>query len=162
MNIPLSFLLLNPLEALVVILGCDVFTARKFNLKQDIKYCYILGTINLIIQILLNYCSIGVFGLIINFIVPIFISPILTMFYYNKTFNNYNIRYLQTLIIQCLYISSMFLLIYIFNNINNNIYTTIYHNIYYETIINIFKFFIQILMINILKRSFIKCMSKNF
>ena len=54
MNYLLSLILLNPLEALVIILGCNIISGIKFDLKKDIKYIYLLSSINFIIQVLLN------------------------------------------------------------------------------------------------------------
>lgn len=67
MNLLLSLFILNPLEALVIILGCDLFSNRKFVIRNDIKHCYILGTINLIIQIILNHINASLLSLIVNY-----------------------------------------------------------------------------------------------
>lgn len=150
MNIPMSFLILNPLEALVVIMGCDIFTNRKFNISKDIKHIYILGTINLAVQIFLHLFKSNILGLLLNILVPFIISPYITKIYYNKFLGE--IKYLQIFIVQASYMVTMALTISLFNLIFDNIYITEYINTVYDLSTNLTKSFIQVLMIFILRR----------
>lgn len=150
MNIPISFLILNPLEALVVIMGCDIFTNRKFNISKDIKHVYILGTINLIIQILINLFEVGISSLILNILIPFIISPYITKIYYNRYLGN--IKYCNVFIVQAIYMVTTAITIYLFNFIFNNIYITIYINTLYDLATNLTKSFIQVLIIYTLRR----------
>lgn len=149
MNIPISFLILNPLEALVVIMGCDIFTNRKFNISKDIKHVYILGTINLIIQILINLFEVGILSLLLNILVPFIISSYITKVYYSKCLCN--IKYWEAFITQALYMITTSIIIYIFEGFDSNIYTVNYINLNYEIIINILKTVFQIILIFILR-----------
>lgn len=149
MNILMSFLILNPLEALVVIMGCDIFTNRRFNILNDIKYVYGLSTINLIIQILLHWLKSDILGLLSNLVVPFIISPYITNVYYNKYLGK--IKYYNVFIVQSLYMITMSLTIGLFNIIFDEIYVTEYINIFYELIVNLSKSIIQILIIFIVR-----------
>ena len=150
MNIPMSFLILNPLEALVVIMGCDIFTNRKFNISKDIKHVYILGTINLIIQILINLFEVGILSLLLNILVPFIISPYITKIYYNRYIGN--IKYCNVFIVQAIYMVTTAITIYLFNFIFSNIYITKYVNTLYDLATNLTKSFIQVLIIYTLRR----------
>ena len=150
MNIPMSFLILNPLEALVVIMGCDIFTNRKFNISKDIKHIYILGTINLIVQIFLHSFKSDILGLLLNIFVPFVISPYITKTYYNKYLGE--VKYLQVFVVQAFYMITMALIISLFNLIFDEIYITEYINTVYDLSTNLTKSFIQVLIIFILRR----------
>ena len=149
MNIPISFLILNPLEALVVIMGCDIFTNRKFNISKDIKHIYILGTINLIIQILINLFEIGILSLVLNILIPFIISPYVIKIYYNKFLDN--IKYWNVFIVQAIYMITTSIIVYLFEGFSSTIYTVNYINLNYEMGINICKTVLQIILIFILR-----------
>ena len=150
MNIPTSFLILNPLEALVVIMGCDIFTNRKFNISKDIKHIYILGTINLIVQIFLHSFKSDILGLLLNIFVPFIISPYITKIYYNKYLGE--VKYIQVFIVQAFYMITTSAIIYLFDGYSNTIYTVNYIDLNYEIGINICKAVFQIILLFILRR----------
>lgn len=54
-----SLLIYNPLEALFLIMFCDIFTKRKFTLST-IGHAYGLGFINLLIQSVNNFIADGI------------------------------------------------------------------------------------------------------
>lgn len=148
MNILLSLLLLNPLEAMVIIKGCDLFVGREVSYKDDIRNYYLLGTINLLIQICLCLNRIGVFGLILNILVPIFIGSCITKMYY-KYILRVEIKFSITLTIQILYIATTFIIIAICNFVFDNIYTSGYTNICFELLVNLSKTILQVLLITL-------------
>lgn len=148
MNYLLSLILLNPLEALVIILGCNIISGIKFDLKKDIKYIYLLSSINFIIQVLLNLLNYNIFSLFLNIIIPFLIAPLIIKMIYNQYIGC--IKYYQALIVQIFYMTTMTLTIVIFNYIfDNKIYTTQYINIIADVIVNISKTIFQLLLLNI-------------
>lgn len=151
MNYLLSLILLNPLEALVIILGCNIISGIKFDFKKDIKYVYLLSSINFIIQILLDLLSYNILSLFLNIAIPFLIAPLVIKMIYNKYIGY--IKYYQALIIQIFYMTTMTLTIIIFNYIfDNKIYTTQYINIIADIIVNISKTIFQLLLLNIYRR----------
>lgn len=83
MNIPLSLLFYNPIEAYIIMLLCDVITGNntKLSLKR-IVLLYLYGTINLIIQVI-SYIWYGrIQYLVLNIIVSYIIAPLLLKLFY--------------------------------------------------------------------------------
>lgn len=83
MNIPLSLLFYNPIEAYTIMLLCDVMTGNntKLSLKR-IALLYLYGTINLIIQVI-SYIWYGrIQYLVLNIIVSYIIAPLLLKLFY--------------------------------------------------------------------------------
>lgn len=84
MNIPLSLLIYNPIEAYTLILLGDIITGNdtKFN-KKSIVALWVFGTVNFVIQFLPNL----VYGencfLFVSFISNYLIIPVSMLFFYN-------------------------------------------------------------------------------
>lgn len=148
MNILLSLLLLNPLEAMVIIKGCDLFVDRNVSYKDDIRNYYLLGTINLMLQICLHFNKIGVFGLILNMAIPIFVGSIMTKLYY-RCILRITLKFTFAFIVQITYIATMFAVIAIFNFIFNDVYTSAYNDIGFELLVNLCKTVLQVLLITL-------------
>lgn len=152
MSIVESLLLYNPLEALILILFCDIFTKRKFN-KIDIVHCYILGGINLFVQsikfLFSNLSIIFIYDILVNFI----FMCIICYFYYNlfmmKPGNR--IRFSLILIPQIFNYCTIFFIVYVFNYIFGNVYNLGFNSKFYELFANISLRIMQIIIIFIIK-----------
>lgn len=140
MNILISLLLYNPLEALLLIRFCDVLTKRTFKLS-DLISCYILGTVNLIFQNFRTTFSNPVYILIYDMFV-MFIPMILLLFIYYNNVVIYRhsvkrITVMNVFMIQIINFITTSLVVNFFNYVFGNIFTFRYVNNYYEFIINI-------------------------
>lgn len=128
MNIILTLLIYNPLEAYFLIKFCDIFTKRKFILS-DIKYCYIMGGINYIIQSIPNIfygtnyfmiLQIFVIMLLLPVISWILYSYLITYINFNKTLFAYMLLFI-TVVIVCFVILPIFTKTVCFYNMPLNI-----------------------------------------
>lgn len=92
MNITLSLLIYNPIEAVSLILLCDVITGNdtKLNLK-DVLTIYTFGAINFVIQYIPNLFPIGVTCLFFRIVNEFVLIPISIGYFYRK-FNNLTVR----------------------------------------------------------------------
>jgi hypothetical protein len=75
-----SLLLYNPLEALLLIMFCDIFTKRKMT-KLDLLHCLGLGAINLSIQYVTTLVNSPVSSLIADIVIALMMSIILYGYY---------------------------------------------------------------------------------
>lgn len=152
MSIVESLLLYNPLEALILILFCDIFTKRNFK-RIDIIHFYILGGINLFVQsikfLFSNLSIIFIYDILVNFI----FMCIICYFYYNlfmmKPGNR--IRFSLILIPQIFNYCTICFVVYYFNSVFNEVYTFEFNSKFYEFLANITVRILQFLIILIIK-----------
>ena len=146
-----SLFLYNILEALIIMLFCNVLSGDKFNFK-DLKYCYFLGAINLSLQYINLLILNSVFQLIYNLFVMFVIMPCVAFVYLHR-FYNYKILYC---FYSCVFIFiTSTLLTNVFNSILNTIFVNTFVNKYYEFIFNISLRVFQLLLIYLLYKG--KC-----
>lgn len=90
MNILLSLLIYNPIEAYTIILLCDVITGNntKININA-IEIIYLFGTINLFFQYIPNFVYGSIFYIVINLFIVFIVYPILVYNIYVNIFHNY-------------------------------------------------------------------------
>lgn len=141
-----SLFLYNVLETLIIILFCDVLSYIKFTLF-DIKHCFALGSINLLLQYINLLILNPILQLIYNLILMFIISPIIIYLYFYNS-HKYKIRYILYSLI-FIFITSTVLTV-VFNNVFNTIFINIFINEYYEFIFNILLRVIQLLLIYLL------------
>lgn len=86
----MSFLFYNPLEAMILIIPIWIANTNNINWKNKklllrvfIKDCYIIGTLNLIIQLPLNFLFDTLFYSLYNNIVC-FIGMLLSLYFYSR------------------------------------------------------------------------------
>lgn len=149
MNIPLSLLIYNPIEAYTLILLGDIITGNdtKFN-KKSIVALWVFGTVNFVIQFLPNL----VYGencfLFVSFISNYLIIPVSMLFFYNLV--SFKINYFTCLmcqIINCLFI---LIIVSIFNSIAYSYNLFCPANRFHEFISNFVIFFMQIMLYTII------------
>ena len=80
MNIPLSLLIYNPIEAYTMILLCDIITGNRTKINPKlVLYLYVFGAVNLCIQLFptiwVNKPLFAILNIIVNYLfVPISIK----------------------------------------------------------------------------------------
>lgn len=141
MNILWSLILYNPLEALTLILFCDMISKRKFRFF-DVLHCYILGTINLLFQISRMLFDNKIIILFLDLFVALVIMTITLNLYYNKQILSKSECEKTTLkhsfcAIALNYVSIM-ISTFVLNSLFGKIYDSNYTTSYYEFISNIF------------------------
>lgn len=139
-----SLVLYNPLEALVIILICDLFTKRKFKLI-DIVHCYVLGAINLMIQYISVFINDSALQLIYNIFVSLILTSIITYLYYNLAIKE-RINLIYAFYALGLQYISVSIAVYILNSIIPNAYTNVI-SVKYELITNLCLRIAQIIII---------------
>lgn len=152
MNILLSLLIYNPIEAYTLILLCDIITGNntKFNSK-NIVTLWVFGTINFIIQYLPSFIENDNMFCALMFVVCYVAMPFpLKYFYYIISSNIISmLRSIMAIFVSCIIImvvSSVFSVITNQNNILCN------HNNLSEFIINMIIHILQIVVYNYIKR----------
>ena len=150
MNIPLSLLIYNPIEAYAIILLCDVITDNdtKFTIKR-VLLLWSFGATNLFIQ-LVPYIWYGkwffaVFNVSVNYI----IIPFSIMYYYRIV--SCHIGYFRCFIselINCLFI---IIISNIFDLLIDKYDMFFSRSIFHEFISNMTIFFVQIILYSIIK-----------
>lgn len=166
----MSFLLYNPLEALVLILPMWILKKEKINWKNKkllfkifIKDCYIIGTILLISQVLLSVLAETLLYMLFDFLCVLF-NVIVMCLYEKIRFKQRSV--LNNLIIVLLYNISLSIIVsnldlyQIFINGGATFWDELYLNLYIK--------FLQILILIIilggfimLKKNLIKSAKKN-
>lgn len=149
MSIVESLLLYNPLEALVLILFCDIFTKRKFK-KTDIIHCYILGGINLFIQSI-RYLFPDPLLMLVYDIIAVFVIGVFITYFYYFVFIGTKIRISRSFLAHIFNYTAMCFVAVIFNNIFNNVYTFQFSNKNYEFFTNISLRIFEIFIVLIIK-----------
>lgn len=150
MNVFLSLLIYNPLEAYTLVLLCDITTGKDLKFKaRNIVALYVFSSINFINQ-LIPYIWYGKDIFIpLNLITGYLITPILLKIFCNLVV--FNVSIIDCFIAQfisCIFIiviSSFFDVLFHVNSIYYN------YSILYEFIINIIIFSIQILLYKTIK-----------
>lgn len=147
-----SLFLYNVLEALVIILFCNLLNNSKFKIG-DIKHCFILGAVNLAIQYINLLISNAIFQLLYNLGVMFILMPIISFLYFRFTIRKYNILYC---FLACVFIFiTSVILTSIFNNIFGIVFINTFINKYYDFIFNIVLRVFEILLIYLLYKG--KC-----
>lgn len=102
MNIPLSLLIYNPIEAYTIVLLCDIITGNNTKIYiNDFWKLYLFGPINFIFQSVPNIWYGRQVYILINTIEVFVIHPIIIGVFYTKVFN------------KCITIRQMFITSYI-------------------------------------------------
>ena len=150
MNILLSLLVYNPIEAYTLILLCDIITGSKTNVKiKTIPYFYIFGSVNMAIQLFPTIWVWKCWFAVINIFVNYFITPFSIMLFYGIV--NSKISYRKCFVvsaIECAFVIVISEIIVLFIKDYNMFYT---ENILYEFITNITIFSVQIILYSIIK-----------
>lgn len=150
MNIPLSLLIYNPIEAYTIILLCDVITGNetRFSIKR-ILLLWVFGATNLLIQlvpyILYGKWFFAVFNISVNYIA----IPFSIMYYYKIV--SCRISYFRCFIselINCLFV---IIISNIFNLLIDKYDMFFSRSIFHEFISNMTIFFVQIVLYSIIK-----------
>lgn len=161
MNILLSLLIYNPIEAYTLILLCDIITGNdtKFN-KKNIATLWVFGTVNFIIQYLSSFAKQNGLFCILMFVTCYAAMPVsLKYFYYIISYNKISIVHsVVTIFISCIVIMIVSLSVsaitqersLLFNNSNS---------IKIEFIINFLIHFLQIAIYTFIKKR-INCYEK--
>mgnify|MGYP004564090875 CR=1 FL=1 len=151
-NILLSLLIYNPIEAYTMILLCDTITGNntKFS-KRNILLLFLFGTVNFVIQYLPNFIENDNVFCVLMFAVCYVTMPFsLKYFYHIISLNNISmLRSVMAIFVSCIIImviSSVFSVITNQNNILCN------HNNLSEFIINTIIHILQIVVYNYIKR----------
>lgn len=150
MNILLSLLIYNPLEAYTMILLCDIITGNntKFN-KNKLIVLWKFGAVNFVIQYIPNI----IYGLpayvYLTLFFNYFITPISILFFYREL--SESIKYWNCLVCQmvnCLFIIVVSNILNVFIYSYNIFYPT---NRFHELFSNFIIFFVQILLYTFIK-----------
>ncbi len=146
MNIPLSLILYNPIEALFLFYVCNLFSGHTIPFKDLIKKNWLnilfFSTLLLALQWIPNaYTDFHAWKLITGIFISRILSPILLYILYNK---KNKISLLRCFVIFTLYSTSINLIVIFFNfgiTPNNNLIVEFFGNIFMKVI--------QVLLINI-------------
>lgn len=153
MNIPLSLLIYNPLEAYTLVLLCDIITGRKtiFNIKS-VPIIYIFGFINFIIQWIPNLF----YGSILFAILGLFNGYFVVSFSLMLMYKYLSCHVLYRECILCQLINTIFIVVissvmkFTFN-IGDLFYN---NNNLHEFIVNLLIFSMQIITYNFIRSVF--------
>lgn len=152
MNIPLSLLIYNPIEAYTLVLLCSVISCNKvkYNICTILKI-YILGVTNFIIQFIpYLWCGTIVY-LVGNLLVAYIFTPIVLKAFYVRVIKK-NLTICQSII--SVFIYCMFNII--ISMISDALFKT--HTLFYnnddlhEFVINLIIFFVQITLYKFIER----------
>lgn len=151
MNILLSLLIYNPLEAYTMILLCDVINFKRTELTfRNFILLYVLGAINFCVQMVPYIWEGSIIHIYGNIIVSYGIIPIIVRKFYKVMCGD--ISYCKVFVAEmiiCMYtivISIMLNIVFEFNNIFIN------NNISHEFIANIVIFVVQIISYSIIRK----------
>lgn len=153
MNIPLSLLIYNPIEAYTMILLCDVITGNrtKFNLKM-VCFLYIFGAVNLAIQLVPCLFIGKSYFALLNILVGYFAVSISIKYFYGTLCCK--ISYLRCVLAQ--FINTICIIVIC--NITTHIFG--FNNMFYndnnlhEFIVNITAFSLQIVAYKFIQKEF--------
>ena len=150
MNILLSLLIYNPIEAYTLVLLCDIITGSRTEFNRKLfPYLFVYSDINFLIQCV-PYIRYGCVGYtVLNVIAAYIIMPIILKKFYNLALHN-SITWMQSFI--AMFISGIFAIaIPIICDILFNIKTIFYnYNIFHEFMVNFAIFSLQILLYKII------------
>lgn len=153
MNVPLSLLIYNPIEAYTLVLLCDIIIGRKtaFNIKS-IPIIYIFGSINFIIQWIPNIF----YGSILFVILGLFNGYFIVSFSLMLMYKCLSCDVLYRKCILCQLINTIFIVVissimkFMFN-IGDLFYN---NNNLHEFIVNLLIFSMQIITYNFIRSVF--------
>lgn len=144
MNIFLSLLIFNPLEAIVLFWAAIGDKSKVFR-KENIKHFYILGTINFYLQYFVENLPPSIINLFLTYFYSILIPAFILKIYFLKIMK-INIKFLRCFFAMIFTAITILFGIIVVNNFffNAGIEVT---NIYIEIIVNLFIKFIQLLLL---------------
>lgn len=152
MNIPLSLLIYNPIEAYTLILLGDIITGNdtKFD-KKSIVALWVFGAVNFIIQYLPSFIENDNVFCTLMFIVCYVAMPFsLKYFYYIISLNSISmLRSVMAIFVSCIIIMVISFVFSVITNQNNILCN---HNNLSEFIINMIIHILQIVVYNYIKR----------
>lgn len=143
-----SLLLYNPLEALILILFCDVFTKRKFK-KIDILHCLGLGVINFVFQYASMLMTDSRLVLIYDLLMVVVTGFILLVYY--KTLISKEIKLSHSVYAMIFSFTTIPIVCNLANIIIEDIYKLGFSNKYDELLINLTLRVLQFIVILIIK-----------
>ena len=137
MNIPLSLLIYNPIEAYTMILLCDIITGNRTKINPKlVLYLYVFGAVNLCIQLFPTIWVNKPLFAILNIIVNYLFVPISIKIFYGIVTHN------------CIFIIVISNIFVLFIESYNMFYTV---NKFHEFITNMVIFFVQITLYLIIR-----------
>lgn len=150
MNILLSLLIYNPIEAYTLVLLCGIITGNdfKFNLKAII-YLYLFSTVNFINQIIPYFWYGSIIYAILNVVTGCIVTPILLKLFLSKVF--YYIPLRECFMAQftsCIFIITISVILDIIFGTNNVFYN---NDNLSEFIVNLVIFSVQISLYKIIE-----------
>lgn len=151
MNIPLSLLIYNPIEAYALTLLCDIITGNNTWIKKDkIFIIYFLGFINFIIQEIPNIFEETLLYIFMQLICEYILISI-TMFIFYPILRRYKIKKRQCVIAQ--FINSVFIIVIssIVGFVLNIVDMFYIQNMFHEFVANTFIFSVQISLYTFIK-----------
>lgn len=142
MNIPLSLLIYNPIEAYAMILLCDIITGNRtrFHIRM-LLYLYMFSTTNVAIQAIPMFWIGSSYFALINIIINYFATPFSIMLFYGIITTKISYRNCVVVsIINCVFVIVITsILNFVFKDYNM-FYT---ENIFHEFITNVIIFSVQ-------------------
>lgn len=139
MNIIMSLLIYNPIEALLLIMFCNIVTSRKFN-KFDVLYLYVLGDINFAAQFIGILIRPVLLSMFYDIFATFVIYPISLYLFYNYIIcKNENNRIKFSITLLALFLNFV-VLSFTANTLNiflNNGFNGVFNDIYNEFIYNL-------------------------
>lgn len=150
MNIPLSLLIYNPIEAYALVLLCDIITGNRTRIYvRLILYLYIFGVANLLIQNIPNAWVSEPYFAIISIFMNYIVTPLSIKFFYKRICGNITYKMcVMVSIIDCLFIIVISSIFDIFIKDYNMFYT---ENKYHEFVSNLVIFSVQITLYLIIR-----------
>ena len=151
MNILLSLLIYNPIEAYAMTLLCDIITGNRVKFKKiNILYMVLFSTVNFIIQIVPNIFEDSIIYILLQVLCEYMLIPV-SIFIFYKAISNSNISIRQCIVVQ--FINSCFIMalsfvisvLFGFNNVFHN------SDILSEFISNLVIFSVQISLYTFIK-----------
>jgi hypothetical protein len=151
MNILLSLLIYNPIEAYTMILLCDIITGSNTKLCiKKIPFIYLFSIVNLFIQSIPYLIQGTRLFAIVNILTGYFVVSISIKYFYSIILSK--IAYLNCVIAQFINTLCIIVICSIADTLFNIDSMFINNNILHEFIVNIIIFSVQIIVYKIIKR----------
>ena len=143
MNIPLSLLIYNPIEAYTIILLCDIITGNRtiFHIRT-ILYLYMFSTINVVIQSIPMFWIGSSYFAFVNIIINYFVTPFSTMLFYGIITSK--ISYWNCVVVSVINCIFVIIITSILNFVFKDYNMFYTENIFHEFITNVIIFSVQI------------------
>lgn len=151
MNILLSLLIYNPIEAYTMTLLCDIITWNRVKFKKiNVLYMILFSTVNFIIQIVPNIFDDSIIYILLQVLCEYMLIPV-SIFIFHKAISNSSVSIRQCIVVQ--FINSCFIMalsfvisvLFGFNNVFHN------SDILSEFISNLVIFSVQISLYTFIK-----------